>query len=663
MPDKKEWTLMFYFASDNPLAPGVVSQLKALKSAGYHPDVNVVTQFDPFVEGTPTHVFDVNLMNKLKHPGVADIGFTGNDPFVRNLVEDKLWREQRTHKDKAVKSELRRVLHQNHQLEYDAPTPPQERLDVRRSPRDDPDEPDPQESLRDFLTFCRTAYPAKHFALFILGHGVVVGNDVFLYDEHASRHTISLTELGRVLKEFKIDIDQSEFELVSFHSCSVSSIEVAFELQETANYMLASQGPAFIGTWPYRAILIRIFNDVIREGSHINIKRMFHRIFKLCFFNAVDFLLAGYSFQLTLLNLKRIHCIKPAITKLVQALLDGLSDAPKYKPDPTKPAEVPTHENQVTQDVIQLAHLKSQSFYQEMYTDLYDFCFCITRKVEEMKRRVCRCTKPHHGPCHCLPDSLKELNAACKDVMVQLIKEFPNQPGGQHAERIIVAAEFLGPSYQYSRGLSVYFPWTRPVGDRRILSEYAHYKFHTEFEPERQPGYPDPEKTVENRRGDKDAKRPRSWLSFLQSYFDKTLRDPSSAECDPNRVPPCSVGMPPCPHKPKCSPPKPVNAPEPCLLSQPAPQPPHEPTPCEKEQDERDLKEDIANLIYGDQPGLGVYELAGGKTDPKDRTGGSDDCDCPSIKNYPRDTRGRGERAETAPSKEKVEFTQASFLV
>ena len=34
---KKEWTLMFYFASDNPLAAGIVSQLKSIKQAGFHP--------------------------------------------------------------------------------------------------------------------------------------------------------------------------------------------------------------------------------------------------------------------------------------------------------------------------------------------------------------------------------------------------------------------------------------------------------------------------------------------------------------------------------------------------------------------------------------------------------------------------------------------------
>ena len=66
---EKEWTLMFYFASDNPLAPSIVSQLKAIKDAGFHPDANVIVRFDPRTEGTPTHIFDVNLINKLKAHG------------------------------------------------------------------------------------------------------------------------------------------------------------------------------------------------------------------------------------------------------------------------------------------------------------------------------------------------------------------------------------------------------------------------------------------------------------------------------------------------------------------------------------------------------------------------------------------------------------------
>src|SRR5258705_197918 len=84
---------MFYFASDNPLAPGVVSQLKALKNAGYHHGANVIAYFDPQTPGTPTHTFDVNAIEKLEDDDdkIGYTGYTPNDPFVRNLMKDKLW--------------------------------------------------------------------------------------------------------------------------------------------------------------------------------------------------------------------------------------------------------------------------------------------------------------------------------------------------------------------------------------------------------------------------------------------------------------------------------------------------------------------------------------------------------------------------------------------
>jgi hypothetical protein len=95
----KELTLMFYFASDNPLASTIVSQLKALKDAGYHPDANVIAQFDPHAVGTPVHIFDVNSVNKFWDPGKPKIGLDDPSPFVRDLVLDRLWAE----KDKKIR--------------------------------------------------------------------------------------------------------------------------------------------------------------------------------------------------------------------------------------------------------------------------------------------------------------------------------------------------------------------------------------------------------------------------------------------------------------------------------------------------------------------------------------------------------------------------------
>src|SRR6185369_18023378 len=94
-PELREWTVMFCFASDNPLAPGTISQLKAIKNAGFHHKVNVIAQFDPHTVNMPVHIFNVNMVERLKlerrlsPEKASNIGFDGKDPFVRNLVLDK----------------------------------------------------------------------------------------------------------------------------------------------------------------------------------------------------------------------------------------------------------------------------------------------------------------------------------------------------------------------------------------------------------------------------------------------------------------------------------------------------------------------------------------------------------------------------------------------
>ncbi|HEY0083009.1 MAG TPA: hypothetical protein VGB61_09485, partial [Pyrinomonadaceae bacterium] len=191
MAETKEWTLMFYFASDNPLAPGIVSQLKAIKQAGFHSEANVIAQFDPQPQGTPTHIFDVNLINKLKNPNVPQIGFAGSaarDPQVSNLLEDKLWRDQKDRNKHLITERLKESLRAQQQIAYNPPPPPSGSKEVPRagSPGEAAKsgsngsksrvvELNPKESLEAFLTFCRESYPARHYMLFILGHGVVVG--------------------------------------------------------------------------------------------------------------------------------------------------------------------------------------------------------------------------------------------------------------------------------------------------------------------------------------------------------------------------------------------------------------------------------------------------------------------------------------------------------
>lgn len=577
MCEPKEWTIMFYFATDNPLAVSAVSQLKAIKDAGFHHAANVVAQFDPYTVGTPTHVFDVNVVNKLKKPGQADIGFNGNDPQVRSLIEDKLWRDEETSapepvagvaaKPELIRNALNRVLKQTHDINYRPPVAPDMTGDLY-SPNTDPsEEPSPQASLRGFLRFCADKYPARHYMLFMLGHGVVVGNDIFMLDENASENSLTLIQLGQILSEFKhsIELEDSAFELVSFHSCSVSSIEVAYELQGTAKYMLASQGPAFVGSWPYRQILVRIFNALAGKTA-IDMRDLMYQIYRSCMLNSVDYLLAGYSFQLTLCDLEKMvtsnATLRETIAELARTLTAGLE---------TEPA------NELSIDSILLAHWKSQSFFNEMYTDLYDFCFCLSNKIKEFEAEG-KTSK-----------ELTDIQQACGKVMDLLVKEFPKQDGQSNAQQIIVASDSLGPAFQYSRGLSIYFPWQEPSKDSHIMAQYDRYRFSSEI---------------------KD-----NWAGFLRTYFKKTQRSVSNDEKDDRRT---------------LAAPLPVNG---SLII------------------DRALDEDIASLVYNGEgtPDLSAALAGGLKGDPNDKAGG--DYEPVSIKNFPRDIRTRKARMKQAAPK------------
>jgi hypothetical protein len=571
---KKEWTIMFYFASDNPLAPGIVSQLKAIKDAGFHPDVNVVAQFDPHARTTEAHIFDINFVEKLKveklrAPRNHRVGFA-NDPFVRNLVLDRLWGE----KDQAIKDGIAQSLkeqqeqnQENHPEwysgmgEYNPPTPDDKMLG----------EQNPTESLANFLDFCQREYPAFHYILFILGHGVVVGNDLFLFDEHAplafrpqmdgddpqketpggnvpdqlrkldllEQHSLTLTDLGRVLNKFCEGIKgKGELELLGFHSCSMSGLEVAYELQGTAKYLLASQGPAFVGSWPYKNILMRLFNYLIRdEEESLGVKGLLTKIAQYCLYNSYDFQLAGYSFDLCLSDLTKITSVTEPVQALSSALVKSLVDGA----DP------------VAKGLILLAHWEAQSYWQESYTDLYDFCFRLNLKCENADQVV--------GATSAIRDELK---TACNEVMDTLKRGVNGND-----ELLIVRAQSAGPSYQYSHGFSVFFPWSRPADDF-FEEKYKKYMFSET-----------------------------SWHKFLDAYFEKTKRGTHRDELKDDRERELQY------------------------------------VPGDRD---RILLDKITTVIFNEtgqlsKGGGGDVTSKGGGGDPA-----GDDCSCPSIKNYPSST-------------------------
>jgi hypothetical protein len=81
------------------------------------------------------------------------------------------------------------------------------------------------------------------------------------------------------------------------------------------------------------------------------------------------------------------------------------------------------------------------------------------------------------------------------------VKEALRPARNKADRRSILQADFFGPDCQYSYGLSIFFPWARPVEDanEHVIKNYRTYAFVTELGGA-------------------------SWLQFLEAYFEKTKR-------------------------------------------------------------------------------------------------------------------------------------------
>jgi hypothetical protein len=135
-------------------------------------------------------------------------------------------------------------------------------------------------------------------------------------------------------------------------------------------------------------------------------------------------------------------------------------------------------------DVVKLARLEAQSFWGEDFVDVYDFCERLLKKCNEaikandglMSQLVAEGhlqRKPRQTK---LASDLKRIMARCITVMNSVKAMVPH-------------SYYIGPELQYSRGLSIYFPWTMPSepytfeekGLEHVLipafETYSRYKF------------------------------------------------------------------------------------------------------------------------------------------------------------------------------------------
>jgi Clostripain family len=214
-----------------------------------------------------------------------------------------------------------------------------------------------------------------------------------------------------------------KIDILGMDCCHMSMVEVAYELRPYARFLVASEGEILNHGWPYREILEAVAERSPREAAAAIARRY---VDTYC-----DYSLVGVDADCAVTDLDELPRLTAPMRRLSELLISGIAD-----PDIWRPAV--------------LAHWEAQSYKDEEYVDLADF---------SDRLRL-----------HIADTSIREV---CSEVI-------------EAVSRIVGASCSTGSGFQFSTGLSIYFPWCNDAvksagaGGVSELSKYRALAFSRE---------------------------------------------------------------------------------------------------------------------------------------------------------------------------------------
>lgn len=441
--EETKWTIIVYLAGDNNLADECVYALTEMKSVDTGTRIKVVAQFDPNGRRIRTRRFVINQGQQASRaPGV-----TGDSPRWDNggsrrpgkIIEDAL--------DEIEEGEVK------FPGAAQGRTPPQGVAAMTDSNSADVNVDDGEQDtgdpkpLFDLISWSVEHHPADHYMVILGGHGAgTVAN--FLRDE-SSQGTLSIAELGQVFAAVRSELKDKAgaplvIDILGMDSCLMSMAEVCHELHGSVKYMVSSESFGPQSGWPYRRILERL-NTAIQTNGDASAQELASFIVK----EHVDFYVEysatdGLSVDISMIDVARADDLANEIKKLA-AVLTGELEAGEALKALQRPSDF--------LDRIVLAHWEAQSYNSELFVDLYDFCDCLRRRYDPA-------LVPPAPESDAQAVSEREQVVSARDAVRRGCESVMNV-----VKALVRQSCYTGIDFQYSNGVSIYFPWAEVASD------------------------------------------------------------------------------------------------------------------------------------------------------------------------------------------------------
>jgi hypothetical protein len=270
--------------------------------------------------------------------------------------------------------------------------------------------------------------------LILSGHGSGAVGDFLGGDVPTSR--LAIRDLPEIFKgvskglQTKTDGLKSKIDILGLDSCLMSMAEVACEVQEYVDFMIGAEGFEANTGWPYARLVQHLLTSARPlPFSPLEVANVIVKDYIEYYQN---YTLADLSTDLSAVDLNKLDKTLPGnliteIKTLADMMTKKLGMAEKPQPNHVR-------------DAILLAHWEAQSYKNEQYTDLWDFCDVLARRCDGFDPEL-----------------------AAQAVRVR-----------EATSAAVTKSGYCGAAFQHSRGLSVFFPWAE-MKDARGTSDLKAY--------------------------------------------------------------------------------------------------------------------------------------------------------------------------------------------
>lgn len=450
--NEKAWTIMVYMAGDNNLSEYMAYALgdigdvcPGLRKPSDN-NVNLLAFIDSSSLTTPSHYIDYSGGKAERHP------IEEEDEYYPKRKEPTRFQEEN------------REYGENSASAY---------------------------SIMNFVHWCvnKRECNAKNYALIFSGHSFGFHGTSFLRDDSSGSY-LTIFKFRWALEEVNKIIGQ-EIAILGFDSCVMSMLEVGYELKATAKTMVASEGSLPNSGWGYSTMLQNFVAGETPPSEQASddekdkyIKDTAKGFVKKFIDEQSEYAIGGRSVDIATWDLKKVPAVTEAVNELAIELNKHLYLVDKVENKTLIDKDILVF--QLLKKSLLQAHFDCQTYMREQCIDIKDFC----------QKLIIEC-KYIEGLANSLGDEIsifRTIKEKCKNVILA-------------TEECILLSGFVGEEYQFSNGISLYFPWT-----------YVTY-FITDFR------YRYLRFCKGDSHGDWDKGKGKDWNLFLRNYLTRvTLR-------------------------------------------------------------------------------------------------------------------------------------------